>query len=189
MSAELPPPPAATQAPEVHAAGEARAVPEIQQTAATASVDDWRVAETPPAGSGSAPIEPPATFDSEAYGSDPVVAAHRDEPLADSAPVSAPDATPAVADVEQDQSPTGDGYTDPVDEPPAELLLSYEERQLAECDRQVFVIDGRPRFHLVDCPHLADKSGQPLVISEAAELGFTSCSLCTAATTVLAERK
>ncbi|MGH3546471.1 MAG: hypothetical protein ACRDPW_11200 [Mycobacteriales bacterium] len=81
-----------------------------------------------------------------------------------------------------------DVYPDPPDEPPAELLLSYEERQLADCDVEVLVVDGRPRFHLAGCLHLTDKTGEPLVLAEAAELGFTSCSLCAAATTVLAAR-
>ncbi len=80
-------------------------------------------------------------------------------------------------------------YLDPPDEPPAELLLSYEERELSDCDAEVLVVDGRPRFHLADCLHLGDKSAEPLVLSEAAELGFTSCSLCAAATTVLAGRQ
>ncbi len=88
-----------------------------------------------------------------------------------------------------DNSDAVDAYSDPPDEPPAELLLSYEERQLSDCTTEVLVVDGRPRFHLEGCPHLADKAGEPLVLSEAAELGFTSCSLCAAATTVLAARR
>lgn len=92
------------------------------------------------------------------------------------------------ASVQTDASSDLDEYPDPPDEPPAELLLSYEERQLTECSTQVLVVDGRPRFHLKACPHLSDKTAEPLVLSEAAELGFTSCSLCAAATTVLAAK-
>jgi len=96
-----------------------------------------------------------------------------------------------IADSESmqtDASSDLDEYPDPPDEPPAELLLSYEERQLTECSTQVLVVDGRPRFHLKACPHLSDKTAEPLVLAEAAELGFTSCSLCAAATTVLAAK-
>ncbi len=92
------------------------------------------------------------------------------------------------ASVQTDASSDLDEYPDPPDEPPAELLLSYEERQLTECSTQVLVVDGRPRFHLKACPHLSDKTAEPLVLAEAAELGFTSCSLCAAATTVLAAK-
>lgn len=207
-AAELPPPSAAAQVSEVHTAPEVQRPAEVHR-AAVPPVDDWRVEREPSVGSDPGPTETSTTYGSErfgagseafgagsepfevspeAFGADPVLNSHREEPV-DPISNGASDSVLEVSKVEPDQSSTGDGYTDPADEPPAELLLSYEERQLAECDRQVFVIDGRPRFHLADCPHLADQSGQPLVISEAAELGFTSCSLCTAATTVLAERK
>ncbi len=76
-------------------------------------------------------------------------------------------------------------YEDPADEPAPELLLGSEEKRLAEMDGEVFVVDGRPRFHIPECDHLADKASQGLPVSEAVELGFTPCSLCAAATTLL----
>ncbi|HEV2087172.1 MAG TPA: hypothetical protein VGR21_02555 [Cryptosporangiaceae bacterium] len=74
---------------------------------------------------------------------------------------------------------------DPADEPPAELLLASEEDTLSHRDDEVLVVDGRPRYHLTGCPHLADKSSEPLPVAEAVELGFTPCSRCAVATTLL----
>lgn len=89
--------------------------------------------------------------------------------------------------------PAGDGpedaydfEDDPLDEPPAELLLASEERKLARREDEVVVVDGRPRFHLSDCPHLEDRPVERLPVNEAVELGFTPCSRCAVATTLLA---
>lgn len=76
-------------------------------------------------------------------------------------------------------------FDDPPDEPAAELLLSSEERRVAQLNDDVMVVDGRPRYHVSGCTHLADKASQPLPASEAVELGFTPCSACSAATTLL----
>ena len=75
---------------------------------------------------------------------------------------------------------------DPPDEPAPEMLLAGEIAILAERDDEVIVVDGRPRYHLEGCSHLPGKDGQPLPVSEAVELGFTPCSRCAAATTLLA---
>jgi hypothetical protein len=53
----------------------------------------------------------------------------------------------------------------------------------------VFVVDGRPRYHLVDCPHLAGREQIPLPVSEAREAGFTPCSLCKPDTTLAAKAR
>jgi hypothetical protein len=76
---------------------------------------------------------------------------------------------------------------DPPDEPAAELVMSSEVSRLAELDSEVMVVDGRPRYHLRGCPHLIDKEDQALPVAEAIELGFTACSECSAATTLLAQ--
>ncbi len=123
--------------------------------------------------------------------SEPPTESTADANRMDPAKARAADIEPPATDVATDAGEVGDedAYPDPPDEPPAELLLSYEERQLGDCDVEILVVDGRPRFHLEGCLHLNDKAGEPLVLSEAAELGFTSCSLCAAATTVLAARR
>jgi hypothetical protein len=40
------------------------------------------------------------------------------------------------------------------------------------------VVDGRPRYHLADCPHLVGRLTEPLPVAEAVELGFSPCGLC-----------
>ncbi|NUS72566.1 MAG: hypothetical protein HOQ05_04080 [Corynebacteriales bacterium] len=97
---------------------------------------------------------------------------------------------PASAEVDVELEPTvllhaDDTDDDPPDEPASELLLSSEERRLAEMSYEVLVVDGRPRYHLAGCGHLADKANQSLPVGEATELGFTPCSMCSAATSLL----
>jgi hypothetical protein len=94
--------------------------------------------------------------------------------------ITAPEEPPPTFDEVED-------VDDPADEPAAELVMSSEVSRLAELDTEVLVIDGRPRYHLRTCTHLADKPGQALPVSEAIELGFTPCSECAAATTLLAQ--
>jgi len=42
----------------------------------------------------------------------------------------------------------------------------------------VWVIDGRPRFHRVDCVQLVGQPIEPIPASQALEDGFIPCSLC-----------
>ncbi len=67
--------------------------------------------------------------------------------------------------------------------------MASEVSRLSGLDNEVLVVDGRPRYHLSGCPHLDEKETQPLPVSEAVELGFTACSLCGAATAILAGPK
>lgn len=100
-----------------------------------------------------------------------------------------PDAGTALAEDQSldDRSLDDRPLDDPPDEPPAELLMASELARVAELDAEVLVVDGRPRYHLAGCEHLADKSAQGLPAAEAIELGFTACSMCTAATTMLGQ--
>jgi clumping factor A len=43
---------------------------------------------------------------------------------------------------------------------------------------EVMVVDGRPRYHMSDCPHLADRQTESLPAAEAVELGFSPCGQC-----------
>jgi hypothetical protein len=45
-------------------------------------------------------------------------------------------------------------------------------------ESEVFVVDGRPRYHLDTCGHLVGKESEPISVAEAVELGFTPCSFC-----------
>lgn len=71
---------------------------------------------------------------------------------------------------------------DPPDEPDIEATGPLTER-VADHDEEVIVIDGRPRFHLLECAHLetylTGAESEPVPLWEAVELGFTPCARCT----------
>jgi clumping factor A len=45
-------------------------------------------------------------------------------------------------------------------------------------EADVVVVDGRPRYHMADCDHLAGRLSEPLPVREAVELGFSPCGRC-----------
>jgi len=108
-------------------------------------------------------------------------------PAAFARPAEEPAVVAPPAEESAEESVEFDDDEDPPDEPAAELLMASEVARLAGMENEVLVVDGRPRYHLSGCPHLADKESQPLPVSEAVELGFDPCSLCGAATAILAE--
>jgi hypothetical protein len=67
---------------------------------------------------------------------------------------------------------------DPTDEPPVQRRPARVAALAARLDSGVFVIDGRPRYHVGGCRHLAGREVESLPVSEANELGFTPCVLC-----------
>ena len=102
-----------------------------------------------------------------------------------------PDTTAAAAATDRSGPPPatsgGSGATDEFDEPdeddPADEPLPQAVRpgdavRVARMDTEVLVIDGRPRYHLADCPHLVGRLTEPLPTKEAVELGFSPCGLC-----------
>jgi hypothetical protein len=42
----------------------------------------------------------------------------------------------------------------------------------------VWVIDGRPRYHLETCAIIQGQDAEPIPIEQATEDGFMPCSLC-----------
>ena len=66
----------------------------------------------------------------------------------------------------------------PADEPDAQLVSEADAAVVAGLTDDVYVVDGRPRYHLADCPHLHGRESEPLPVSEAVELGFTPCGRC-----------
>ncbi|WP_341716890.1 hypothetical protein QQG74_23405 [Micromonospora sp. FIMYZ51] len=71
------------------------------------------------------------------------------------------------------------------DEPAAQEITAAEVAQLALRSDEVRVVDGRPRYHLAECPHLIGREHEPLPVAEAVELGFTPCAHCAPGTTLL----
>jgi ABC-type nickel/cobalt efflux system permease component RcnA len=47
-----------------------------------------------------------------------------------------------------------------------------------EASREVWVQDGRPRYHRQDCDIITGQHSQPIPLGQAAEDGFIPCSLC-----------
>ncbi|MFC6020371.1 hypothetical protein ACFP2T_29905 [Plantactinospora solaniradicis] len=66
----------------------------------------------------------------------------------------------------------------PADEPEAQVVSEADAAMVAGLVDDVYVVDGRPRYHLADCPHLHDRESEPLPVGEAVELGFTPCGRC-----------
>jgi hypothetical protein len=82
-------------------------------------------------------------------------------------------ATPGLDDDDDD-----DDDEDPPDEPAAQFVSAADAARVARMSAPVLVIDGRPRYHISGCVHLLGRESEPLPVSEAADLGFTPCSLC-----------
>ena len=84
------------------------------------------------------------------------------------------------------------GYDDdiePQDEPPAQHVPDEVAAEVRQLESEVFVVDGRPRYHLDTCGHLSDKESEPISVAEAVELGFTPCSVCRPDDALLADLK
>ncbi|MEV6346694.1 hypothetical protein [Actinoplanes sp. NPDC051851] len=67
---------------------------------------------------------------------------------------------------------------DPDDEPLPQAVRPADAVLVARLDAEVVVVDGRPRYHVADCPHLVGRLTEPLPANEAVELGFSPCGLC-----------
>jgi hypothetical protein len=67
---------------------------------------------------------------------------------------------------------------DPADEPLPQKVSPADAVRVARLDSEVLVVDGRPRYHVPDCPHLVGKLTEPIPVNEAVELGFSPCGLC-----------
>lgn len=93
------------------------------------------------------------------------------------------------ADDAEDDDFDGDFDDDPPDEPPIQPTPPAEAARVARLNSEVLVIDGRPRYHLAGCVHLLGRDSEPLPVSEAAELGFTPCSLCEPDSALLARAR
>lgn len=105
-----------------------------------------------------------------------------DPPFADEA---VPDEVDPWADTPVPTSPAADGPFD--GDPPPQPLSALELARLTGLDDEVRVVDGHPRFHLPDCPHLVGRADEPLPVAEAVDLGFTPCARCAPATALLAD--
>lgn len=111
---------------------------------------------------GTRPAEP---FDDEA-------------PLLLDDPAPAPGATAPSTDAPAEEEFDEADDDDPEDEPLPQAVHPGDAVQVARMDAEVLVVDGRPRYHMADCPHLVGRLTEGLPVSEAVELGFNPCGLC-----------
>jgi len=85
-------------------------------------------------------------------------------------------------DVDEDD----DDFDDPDDEPAPQQTSPGDAARIAAMNADVYVVDGRPRYHLRGCVHLMGRESEPLPVSEAAELGFSPCGVCEPDSSLLA---
>ena len=67
---------------------------------------------------------------------------------------------------------------DPPGEPPPQLVSPADAKLIARLDSEVFVVDGRPRYHRANCAFLRSRETETLPVRQALELGFTPCGRC-----------
>jgi hypothetical protein len=96
---------------------------------------------------------------------------------APAASASAPAASAAEPEPVEEEFDEPDA-DDPDDEPLPQAVRPADAVRVARMDAEVLVVDGRPRYHLADCPHLVGKLTEPIPVNEAIELGFSPCGLC-----------
>jgi hypothetical protein len=108
------------------------------------------------------------------------------EPAAGEAYSPVPDPADPLADAPAPTAPAADGPFD--GDPPAQPLSAADVARLAGLDDEVRVVDGHPRFHLADCPHLVGRADEALTVAEAVDLGFTPCGRCAPVHALLAGR-
>jgi hypothetical protein len=102
-----------------------------------------------------------------------------------------PDLEPVGHVIDDDDDDDDDDFDDedPADEPVAQRVSAADAGRVARMRNEVFVIDGRPRYHLLGCGHLYERESEPLPVHEAIELGFTPCGLCEPDSALIAEAR
>jgi hypothetical protein len=78
---------------------------------------------------------------------------------------------------------------DAEDEPAEEDTDAADLLVVTDLDVEVRVVDERPRYHLVACVWLGGRPTLGLAVSEARQLGFTPCAVCTPDRTLAAARR
>ncbi|HSV64316.1 MAG TPA: hypothetical protein VLJ59_00220 [Mycobacteriales bacterium] len=115
-----------------------------------------------------APAEPPG----------PVRLAGRIGSVVDEPTVKEPPAGRPIGGEPVGGAPPGGSYPELADEPPEEDVSARDALRVMALNSDVYVVDGRPRYHLRYCRHLAGREAVALPIPEARDTGFTPCSRC-----------
>jgi hypothetical protein len=106
----------------------------------------------------------------------------RDEPYPPSIPQQQDAPDYSHYDVDEDD----DAFDEPDDEPAPQPTSPGDAARIAAMNTDVYVVDGRPRYHLRGCVHLMGRESEPLPVSEAVELGFSPCGVCEPDSSILA---
>jgi hypothetical protein len=102
----------------------------------------------------------------------PVPPSEIPDDVAKAAVVAAPARTEASP-----QEPLDNADADPDDTASAVLPTQADPIGADDVD-EVWVIDGRPRYHLGDCAIIKGQDAEPIPYDQATEDGFMPCSLC-----------
>jgi hypothetical protein len=97
----------------------------------------------------------------------------REEELYPSVPHQAYGAGVALDDEDDDYD-----EDEPDDEPAPQMTSAADRARVSQLTSDVYVVDGRPRYHLRECVHLLGRESESLPVGEANELGFTTCGAC-----------
>jgi hypothetical protein len=87
----------------------------------------------------------------------------------------------AVAEPASAESAEPTAAPEPATEPEAPAAPAEPETQYAApraATGSVWVVDGRPRYHLEDCLIIKDQGAEPIPLAQATEDGFMPCSMC-----------
>jgi hypothetical protein len=121
----------------------------------------------------------------------------RDEPYPPSIPQQHDSGYPPFEDAAYDDAASDDAaydaaadddddFDEPEDEPAPQQTSPGDAARIAGMNTDVYVVDGRPRYHLRGCVHLMGRDNEPLPVSEAVELGFSPCGVCEPDSSILA---
>ena len=133
--------------------------------------EQWGAAPPADPAFGAAPAEPACGGSAEpTFGGPPAASA--------GAPPAAEQPAAAPPDEQDEWVGGGVDEEDPKDEPPIQRRPARVAAAVARLQNDVFVIDGRPRYHVAGCVHLLGRESEPLPVGEAVDLGFTPCGLC-----------
>ena len=135
-----------------------------------------------PAGDLSADERPRAEDPDYDRASATINAARSETPAEDAWRRETPDADVPVAAApgpdEADDEFAEPAPDDPDDEPLPQAVQPSDAVRVARLDAEVLVVDGRPRYHVPECPSLVGRLTEPIPVREAVELGFSPCGLC-----------
>jgi hypothetical protein len=87
-------------------------------------------------------------------------------------------ATRSAPDEDADESPRAEAHDEARSEPESAPASAAAPEPIVADEGDVWVIDGRPRYHLATCAIIQGQDAEPIPFEQATEDGFMPCSLC-----------